>query len=55
MEVSAVLDIVQEIMEQVLGHLEIHFDDLVAFSDSWEHRLESLDKILTVIRTKALL
>ena len=48
-------DFAQEIMEQVLRHLEdleIYLNDLAAFSDSWEAHLLLLDKILSILQEK---
>lgn len=53
MGVSQSPDIAQEIMESLLRHLEeidVYIDDIGVFTDSWQHHLVVIDKVLTILQ-----
>ena len=53
MGVSQSPDVAQEIMESLLRQLEeidVYIDDIGVFTDSWEHHLVILEKVLTILQ-----
>jgi putative transposase len=55
MGVTPAPDIGQEIMDQLLHHLEecdVHIDDVGIFSDDFDAHMQSLEKILTILQDK---
>ena len=53
MGVSQSPDVAQEIMESLLRQLEeidVYIDNIGVFTDSWEHHLVILEKVLTILQ-----
>jgi hypothetical protein len=45
-------ELIKKAFKEIQDKVEVYFDDVAVFSNSWEHHMKTLENVLTILKDK---